>query len=180
LSGDLDSGTEPWVSVYQIGRALAHAPQHPEYLAFAGHLKELQAGQPGIVGKTRREYLEDALRYYRAALTVRPLWPRDWAGLLRVKDGLGEVDGEFRHALRRSMETGPWTPPVQLQVVRSGLRHWDRLDSGEKVQIEALIHATLVNRPLELFEIIRVFGRPDLVCDVATGRPQIDRWCGRG
>jgi hypothetical protein len=160
-----------------IKLALNRFPHNPDYLDLRGQLLELQASQPGVVGKEHRSYLEFAAERYRRALSVRPLWPQSWARLLGVKDRLGEVDDEFRLALARSVATGPWEPDVQLQVLNSGLRHWDKLGAKQRSLVRGKIKDALKVQPRDVFEIIRAFGRVDLICGEGVDYPQIKQWC---
>jgi hypothetical protein len=161
----------------RLGQAMRWFPEHPDYLDLAGNLQELQARQPGVVGRARREALQRAADHYRAALAARPLWPHSWANLLAVKDQLGAVDDEFMLALTRSAETGPWTPRVQLQVMESGLRHWDRLPAGGQDVVRDKVADALVIQPRKVFEIVRNYAMPELVCGVESGHRAIERWC---
>jgi hypothetical protein len=161
----------------RINKALARFPQNPDYLGLAGHLKEQRASLPGVVGREQRELLEAAAEYHRQALATRPLWPYSWASLLSCKDKLGQADPEFNAAMHRAAELGRWEPAVQLQVLRSGIRYWDELKSGERALVRASMTDALKVQPREAFEIARFYARPDLVCGVETGQAQIERWC---
>jgi hypothetical protein len=161
----------------RVLKALSYSPKHPDYLDLAGRLQELQAEQPGVVGKAQREALEYAAGYFRSALSVRPLWPYSWVNLLSTKDKLGQVDMEFNNALHRAAETGPWEQGVQLQVMRSGLHRWDYLEKAGRERVQKVILSALKVQPREVFSMIRSYGRPDLVCDESDGYKQIMRWC---
>ena len=160
-----------------LQRALARFPDKPDYRDLSGRLKELQAGQPGMVGGNRRELLQAAAQDYLQALAVRPLWPYSWANLLGVKSGLNEVDAEFRLALIRSVETGPWEPRVQIQVLESGLKHWDSLGKGDRALVQRQLAAAVTVQPRLVFERVRQFGRADLLCPLAVEQPQIEYYC---
>jgi len=161
----------------QLQRALARFPRHPDFLHLAGILKQLRAAQPGVLGAEQREWLALAAQDYRAALVTRPLWPYSWVNLLSVKDKLGEVDAEYIAALHRAAETGPWEPYVQLELIRSGVRWWDRLRQPERALVRAKAADALRVQPREVFEIARFYARPDLVCGHNSGQPQIESWC---
>ena len=161
----------------RVGKAMRWFPRHPDYLELAGNLQELQADLPGMVGKAHSETLDSAADYYRQALAVRPLWPHGWANLLAVKSKLVEVDDEFALAMKRSVETGPWTPRVQIQVADSGLRHWEQLDKPGRELVQVAIDHALVVQPRAIFSVIRSYGRPDLVCDKSGDFARIKRWC---
>lgn len=177
IESDQVKRTQIEAATSRIKQALDYLPDHPDYLDLAGNLLELGAEQPGMVGKVHREALQNAADYYRRSLAVRPLWPYAWGNLLAVKDKLGEIDQEFGLALRRSVESGPWEPRVQLQVIRSGLRHWDRLDAAQRKRVRAVILNALQAQPRATFEIIRNYARPDLVCENGSRLMAIKRWC---
>lgn len=161
----------------RVRRASGAFPGRPDFLDLSGRLKQLQAVQPGAVGRPGRELLQAAAADHRTALAARPLWPYSWANLLAVKDRLGEVDAEFALALERSVETGPWEPAVQRQVIRSGVRWWDELQRAQRQQLRRVVDNALRTQPRHVFEIVRFYARPDLLCGPATGQPQIERWC---
>jgi len=170
-SQDVTSATE------HINKALSRFPINPDYLQLSARLKELQAGQTGVMGAERDELLESALADYRSALAVRPLWPYTWISILAVKGQQGQFDKEFITALNRAAETGPWEPPVQLQVVRSGLRFWDQMGASEKSLVQDMINDALRTQPREVFGIVRFFARPELICHAGKAHSQIERWC---
>ncbi len=161
----------------RIDRALARFPRHADVLDLAGQLKTLRAGQPGVVGRERREWLEAAAGDHRRALAQRPIWPYSWAGLLSVKDALGQADSEFANAMYRATATGPWEPRVQSQVLRSGIRYWDELGTKEHELLRRVAADALRLQPREAFGIARFYARPDLVCGVVPDQPEIERWC---
>jgi hypothetical protein len=157
--------------------ALAWFPGNPDYREFSGRIKEIRAGQPGVLGAERQAMLESAAADYRSTLAERPLWPYGWANLLAVKDKLGQVDGEFHAAMARAAETGPWEPRVQLQLVRSGIRNWDELGRDQRRQVQKTIDAALQVQPREVFEVARFYARPELICPGGEAYDQIRRWC---
>jgi hypothetical protein len=163
----------------RLDKALARYPGNPDYLGLAGNLKELRASQPGVVGLEHRELLEAAAQDYRDALAVRPLWPYTWVNLLSAKDKLGQVDSEFNTAMHKAAETGPWEPRVQLQLLRSGVRHWEQLRRPERDLVQATAASALQSQPREVFEVARFYFRPDLVCGAESPQPQIEKWCAQ-
>jgi hypothetical protein len=162
---------------FRVNTALSRFPDNPDYLDFAGRLKILSAGQPGVVGSQRRELLQSAAGDFRRALSVRPTWPYSWANLLSVKDKLRQVDAEFNEAINAAAETGPWEPRVQMQIIDSGLRHWDELASAERELVRVKTADALRIQPREAFAAAKSFGRPDLLCELDSDQVQIQNWC---
>ena len=160
-----------------INTALQRFPNNPDYLDFAGRLMLLEARQTGVVGREHRLLLESAANNFRQAISVRPLWPYSWANLLAAKDNQGQVDLEFNEAMKQSARLGPWEPRVQLQIIRSGLRHWGELGSNKRELVERKVLDALKIQPQKVFVTIKYFGRPDLVCDIEDTHVKIKRWC---
>ena len=160
-----------------INIALLRLPNNPDYLDFEGRLLILKSSQPGVMGGEQRALLEAAAENFRQALNVRPLWPYSWVNLLSAKDKLGQVDREFNQALNRSAELGPWEPRVQLLVLISGLRRWEKLGEQERGLVLGTLRGALKTQPREAFEIIRSYGRADLVCEDTAVHVPIARWC---
>ena len=80
-------------------------------------------------------------------------------------------------AVARSAETGPWTPRVQLQVVESGLRNWERLPAGGQKIVRNKVADALAIQPRQVFEVVRNYAMPELVCGVESGHRALERWC---
>ncbi len=160
-----------------IDIALQRFPNNPDYLDFEGRLLILKSSQPGVMGGERRALLDAAAENFRQALSVRPRWPYSWVNLLAAKDKLGQVDTEFSMALGKAASLGPWEPRVQLQVVDSGLRYWGNLGSFERELVQQKVQDALKVQPRKVFEIVKAYGRPDLVCGEEETHIQIRRWC---
>ena len=160
-----------------INIALQRFPNNPDYLDFEGRLLILKSSQPGVMGAERRALLEAAAENFRQALTVRPLWPYSWVNLLATKDKLGQVDMEFNVALEKAAILGPWELVVQLQVVDSGLRYWGKLGRTERELVQQRVLDALKVQPRKVFEIVKAYGRPDLICGVEDTHRQIKKWC---
>jgi hypothetical protein len=164
-------------AIARLDLSLASLPGRPDYLDHSGRLRERAAMQPGVMGRERRDLLRAAASDYRKALAARPLWPYSWASLLHAGDLLGPVDAEFRLAMRQSARTGPWEPQVQLQLLRSGIRHWEELGAEDRTLVQrTLVHALRI-QPREVFDIVRFYARPDLICHLDVEHAQIQRWC---
>lgn len=164
-----------------LQKALRTFPTNPDFLDLAGQLQEFRSGQPGVVGAEYRQLMNNAAEYYRAAIANRPLWPYSWANLLGAKSRLGEVDEEFRVALSRCADLGPWEPRVQLQVLESGLLYWGSLSKSDRSLVESKMADAVTVRPREVYQLVRGFGRADLLCPLAESQPgrqpQIDQYC---
>ncbi|MBT8061602.1 MAG: hypothetical protein KJO85_02900, partial [Gammaproteobacteria bacterium] len=87
------------------------------------------------------------------ALKVRPGWPYFWANLAVAKAERGIFDGEFRKAIRRTVETGPWEPRVQLQLIQVDFIEQQRLDRRSRQYIEQMLGNALQTQPLKVFDL---------------------------
>lgn len=101
----------------------------------------------------RNRLLDEASEQYREALKVRPTWPYFWANLVVARAERGIFDGEFRKAVRRTVETGPWEPRVQLQLIRVDFIEQQRLDLRSRERIDDLLKRALRTQPLQVFRL---------------------------
>lgn len=88
------------------------------------HRHPATSADPEVIASRRA-----AVEAYRAAVAARPLWPYTWVRLAQAKLSLGEADAEFRDALRRASELGPWRPGVNRGISQIGFQAWRALDA---------------------------------------------------
>ncbi|MEI6722233.1 MAG: hypothetical protein WCO67_15825, partial [Betaproteobacteria bacterium] len=108
------------------------------------------------------------------ALRQRPTSPFLWANLALAKLYLDEVDAEFLAALRHADELGPWEPASQQVVLFVSLAAWAKLDPKHRRATALVIERGGVHNALKMFDIVKSYGRIELVCglkgyDVAAG-----------
>lgn len=92
---------------------------------------------------------EQALSAYRRSLAARPVSPYTWVRVASVKSLLGEIDQEFKDALKNAVEYGRWRPPVYLAVARLGLAEWEKLDQNLQTSVLDSVAAGLGRRSPE-------------------------------
>ena len=159
--------------------ALSYYPNRPEYLDSKGQLLEYLVDLPGTSGKERKSTLRDVTEIYQTAIKQRPLWPYSWINLLNVKDKLGEIDGEYLKAFNRSNELGPWEPKIQMRLIRSGLKHWAKLQESQRQQTIMVIERAMKRQPSLVFELIQSYNRPDLVCHLEFKNKAFVEYCDK-
>lgn len=115
-----------------ISSALFFRPGNAAYLEDMAELHHWRSAQKGITAAELDQNLEQSLRFYRSAITERPLWPYAWGNLALIKAQLRLWDGEFETALQRAQELGPWEPGVQLAVHEAGLISWRQLNMSAR------------------------------------------------
>ena len=76
-------------------------------------------------------YYEIALRHYFKAAALRPTWPYSHAGILTVKQQIGQVDADFKLALAMASRYGPAEMAVQDQIISAGYQNWQALGPDE-------------------------------------------------
>ncbi len=121
----------------------------------------------------------DARVRLRQALLQRPTSPFLWANLALTKLYLDEIDGELVTALRHADELGPWEPAVQQTILFVGLAAWQALDPGARQALARTVERGALRNARKMFEIVKSYGRLDLVCAIreykAVGAPD----CGK-
>lgn len=101
---------------------------------------------------------------FRQALQQRPASPFLWANLALAKLYLDEIDAEFSVALRNADELGPWEPTTQGTVLFAGLAAWEKLDSDHRNMLVGVLQRGAVRNSVKMIEIVKSFGRWDLIC----------------
>ena len=152
--------------------ALALTPEDPTLIEHLGVALELRATGSPPGSESRRLYLEAALTRFRNAAALRPTSPYTWANILLTKYRLGQVDDEFRAAMRHALDFGPWEPAVQLIVADIGLGAWDRLDSGLRGRVTENLQRAAVRQSDPLARLATDQRRIDLICAVSISSMQ--------
>jgi hypothetical protein len=103
---------------------------------------------------------------FRQALVQRPTSPYLWANVALSKLYLDEHDEELMTALRHADALGPWEPASQQTVLFVGLAVWQELDSGMRQALARAIERGAVRNAQKMLEIVKVYRRFELVCDI--------------
>jgi hypothetical protein len=117
-----------------------------------------------VVPQEAVAHAEAARTHLRRALRQRPTSPFLWANLALAKLYLDEKDGEFFTALRHADELGPWEPRPQEIFLFVSLAAWDKLQAGQRRAAGLSIERGGVHNSLKMFDIVKSYGRFDLVC----------------
>ncbi|MDO8311839.1 MAG: hypothetical protein Q7T25_07860 [Sideroxyarcus sp.] len=108
-------------------------PDHHENIA---RMHLLRAALPDVSSAAKGMQLSLGLAEIRTAIAQRPVSPYSWTILLLLKRELGEFDAEFRFALHRAVELGPWEPELLTSLADIGLSAWDALPAAEQAIIQ--------------------------------------------
>ena len=117
---------------------------------------------------------------FREALEQRPASTYLWANLALSKLYLDEIDAELFTALRHADELGRWEPKAQETVLFVGLAVWEKLDSDLRQQVVKVLERGAVWNAGKMLEIVKSFGRSDLLCGVKGYDTKSKGWCDRG
>jgi tetratricopeptide (TPR) repeat protein len=154
------------VALKRLNEAQRLDPGNPDILDQLGQFLYWQAMNEANAGTERTARLQQAVDQYRKSLRIRPLWPYTWANLVVAKAEWGIFDGEFRNAVRRTVETGPWEPRVQLQLIRVDFAEQERIDRNSRDLIDIMLQRAIQTRP-------------EAVLDLAARWRQLPRSCSR-
>ncbi|NND43879.1 MAG: hypothetical protein HKN58_01050 [Xanthomonadales bacterium] len=144
------------------------AGPHPDVHDRRGQMYYWAAMNQADAGLERGQMLERAAEEYRASLALRPMWPYTWANLAVVKAEAGIFDREFRTAVRRTVETGPWEPGVQLQLIRVDFAEQQRLDRQSRALIDTMLVRAAQRQPDRVARLAARYGQTARLC----GMPQ--------
>ena len=111
--------------------AIQSEPDNPTYHQGLADLYLVRLNRiPGDRSKMA-PYYEIALRHYFRAAALRPTWPYSHAGILTVKQQIGQVDADFKLALALASRYGPAEMAVQEQIISAGYQSWQALGQDE-------------------------------------------------
>ncbi len=115
--------------------AIALADMNPAHHEDLARLDFIRATQLPTSDPLRSTYLASAKAQILRAISLRPISPFSWGILLVIKRELHEYDEEFRHALHRAVELGPWEPRMLPQLADVGLSAWPLMPAEEQALI---------------------------------------------
>lgn len=92
----------------------------------------------------------------KAALARRPSWFEAWILLALVKFQAGEIDQQFKAALEKSIETGPYETSVHHGLSVIGPRVRDRLEPQLNEQIVGVMRTALDNPNVNRFVVKQI------------------------
>ncbi len=168
-----------------LDRGMAHLDKaqrlngdHPDLFDKRGQFLYWQAMTFADAGLERGALLERAVEEYRKALAMRPAWPYFWANLVVAKAEWGIFDREFRLAVRRAVETGPWEPRVQLQLIRVDFAEQQRLDRRSREHIDSMLERALQTQAGQVLALAERWRQLPRVCAHFTGE-NVPRQCRR-
>jgi hypothetical protein len=159
--------TQEWQAVHaSVRAALEYVPQYPAALEVLGTL-DLARMRGSADPKAAVAAARNALRHYRQSLLERPSSPFLWANVALAKMYLDEHDVEMSYALRNANALGPWEPVVQQTTVFVGLAAWAHLGPEDRAGLVQTITRASERMPAHMFQVVKGFGRYDLVCGIA-------------
>lgn len=161
-----------------FSESLGYASDNPWALEGAGAL-DLARMRASRIPSEALAATRDARTRFRQALLQRPTSPFLWANLALTKLYLDEIDSELLVALRHADELGPWEPSVQQTILFVGLAAWQDLDPGLQQALARTVERGALRDAQKIFEIVKSYGRFDLVCAIekykAIGGPDCKR-----
>ena len=92
------------------------------------------------------------------------MWPYTWANLVVAKADWGIFDQEFRRAVRRTVELGPWEPRVQLLLIKVDFAEQGRIDRRSRELIDGILQNAILNQPLAVINLAARWRQLSRVC----------------
>ncbi len=122
----------------QLDIALFLTRSDPKSHENMARLRLVRAKLSGENPAEREILLRAGLSEIRTAISLRPISPYSWVILLVIKRDLNEYDGEFRLALNRAVELGPWEPLLLPVLIDVGSSAWSLMPAREQGLIQQL------------------------------------------
>jgi hypothetical protein len=163
---------EWWAVEYRLNRALALAPENPDYLSALGYLQQLGSRQEqdafSSVEKAQLETL--AYHSYAQAAAQRPTWPYDWGDMALEQYRQANFSGASYHrALVNAVRFGPWKDDIQLLVAELSLDTWDDLNLAARHALLTTIDRGLQRQPDKMLSIFETHAAWASVCALGQG-----------
>lgn len=114
-----------------------------EYFTILAGLYERAAYQKPIWHNEARANRSNAIKYYKAALKLRPTWSAAWADLAMSKTLNIEFGDEVKIALSNALKYGAWEQGVFHKVLWVSVANWNALSGELQLQIENKIKETV-------------------------------------
>ena len=150
--------------------SLEYASDNPWALEGLGAL-ELTRMRASRIPREALAVTRSARVRFRQALLQRPTSPFLWANLASTKLYLNEIDDELLTALRHADALGPWEPTVQQTTLFVGLAVWRDLDPDLRQALVRTIERGALRNAPKMFEIVKSYGRFDLICAIEKYKP---------
>jgi hypothetical protein len=148
----------------RLDKADSYNPGNPDVMDQRGQFYYWQAMNTTSAGHDRGEMLEKVVGQYRQSLAIRPMWPYTWANLVVAKADWGIFDQEFRRAVRRTVELGPWEPRVQLLLIKVDFAEQGRIDRRSRNLIDGILQNAILNQPLAVINLAARWRQLPRVC----------------
>lgn len=179
LCGNVSNELDAWIrngkqpaaaSVSRLSDQLVWAERlasdNPEPMIEQARLALLRAAAPGLIDSERASILDAGLGSLRRALSLRPASPYAWSLLMQLKSVLGQHDAEFRHAIERTVNLGPWETELQPIVLDAGLRAWGDLPAAERDMVRSIYRRGLARDAGRMLQVL--LSHPN-GCVIASG-----------
>ena len=155
-----------------LNRALALAPDNPDYLSNLGWLQQIRLRQEqdtlDPVEKAQIETL--AYQSYAQASAQRPTWPYDWGDMALEQYRQANFSGASYHrALVNAARFGPWKDDIQVIITVHALDTWDDLNLAARQALLMTIDRGLQRQPDTIIAIIEAYPAWDTVCAPEQG-----------
>jgi hypothetical protein len=155
-----------------LNRALALAPDNPDYLSSLGWLQQIRLRQEqdtlDPVEKVQIETL--AYQSYAQASAQRPTWPYDWGDLALEQYRQANFSGASYHrALVNAARFGPWKDDIQVIITELALDTWDDLNLAARQALLMTIDRGLQRQPDTIIAIIEAYPAWTTVCAPGQG-----------
>ena len=155
-----------------LNRALALAPDNPDYLSNLGWLQQIRLRQEqdtlDPVEKAQIETL--AYQSYAQASALRPTWPYDWGDMALEQYRQANFSGApYHRALVNAARFGPWKDDIQVIIPEHALDTWDDLNLAARQALLMTIDRGLQRQPDTIIAIIEAYPAWDTVCAPEQG-----------
>lgn len=139
----------------RIQWAIRLADVNPSHHEDAARLSLIRASLPDLSPSEKSLFLKQGVAEIQTSLHLRPISAYSWVIFLSLKRELNEYDDEFRHALHRAVELGPWEPELLVALADIGLSAWDKMPAEEQAMIQQVFVRGMRRNEKQLNQVSR-------------------------
>ena len=164
--GSMPSQAEVTAQLGNIEQALDWQPDNAEFHDIKGLLNYYLAIHSYHDGDQHGydSHLQASLQSYRNATQLRPNWPYSWANLALMKAAAATFDDEYRTAIHKATNLGPWENGVNINISEAGLIGWAFLDSATKAIVTDNLERTIKRNTKQLKLRLTAINKLGLAC----------------
>lgn len=138
-------------------------PDDPQLYENLGYLSGMRAADLRAIPELEQAMLDDAIKYFGAATSLRPMSPYPWANLMLARHLRKELSGSIWPEFDRAYLYGKKEAGVQRILAEVGFARWDEMGSERQGKLLAMVNGAYPHAKGSLVDIARKYRKDTLL-----------------